>query len=276
MGHKAVITGASGGLGRAFAWECGSRGWELILTDRGDEALRMLAAGVSRAHGVRVRTISCDLAIDSDRDALSIELAREADSIRMLINVAGFDSEGPFVDRDSGVLVRMMRVNMEAGLVLTHALTRGVTRTAPLRVINTASLAAFYPMPFKATYAATKRFVLSSSLALREELKGEATVTVLCPAGMPTTPDAREAIRAQGIMGQITTVNTSEAVQQSVAAALRGKPVVIPGFINKLLLTVSAFLPQRVLAGMIARRWGAAREHRGPEIGVQTHSRRAS
>ena len=157
-----------------------------------------------------------------------------------------------------------MRVNMEAGLVLTHAITKMRDGWEPLRVINTASLAAFFPMPYKATYAASKAFVLSSSLALREELRGDATVTVLCSAGMPTRPESLEAIDAQGLMGRLTTRDTSDVSRVTYRAAMRDRPIVIPGWINRVLLMVSRLVPTPLLARLIGRRWGSAGERERP------------
>ncbi len=261
MKQTAVITGAAGGLGNSFAWEFAARGWDLFLTDRDEESLRVLARGLQRAHDVVVRLHACDLSDDTDRSLFAGILRAETPSVGALVNVAGFDSEGPFVSRDPAVLIRMMRVNMEAGMVLTHSLCSFPRSTELLRVINVASLAAFYPMPFKATYAATKSFVLSSSLALREELSGVATITVLCPAGMPTTPSARRAILDQGALGRLTTLNTSDVVRETIDAAMRGRPIVVPGFLNRAILRASHLIPSRLVAGLIGRRWGTARSY---------------
>ncbi|HET6498690.1 MAG TPA: SDR family NAD(P)-dependent oxidoreductase, partial [Coriobacteriia bacterium] len=176
-----------------------------------------------------------------------------------LVNVAGVELEGPFADKQWNGLLALMRVNMEAGIRLMHALAGMRADREELRVINTASLAAFFPMPYKALYAASKAFIMSASLALREELRGRATITVLCPAGMPTTPARVEAIDAQGAIGRITTMNTSEVARVTYDAAMRGKPVVIPGIINRVILAVSRAIPKPILATLIARRWGSVR-----------------
>jgi short-subunit dehydrogenase len=130
-------------------------------------------------------------------------------------------------------------------------------------VINTSSLAAFFPMPYKALYSAAKAFVLSASLALREELRGRATITVLCPAGMPTNPECIEAIRDQGLIGRITTMNTSDVARLTYKAAMRGRRIVIPGFVNQVMLAFSRMLPRTMVVSLIARRWGSARGYEG-------------
>ncbi len=258
MRRRALITGAAGGLGKALAWEFASRGWDLYLTDITEGALEVLASGVKRAHAVDVLWSAADLSSQEGRAELIAAIRGAGLRFGALVNVAGFDLDGAFRERNHDGLVSLMRVNMEAGLVLIHALTEMRDGWEPLRVINIASLAAFFPMPYKATYAASKAFVLSFSLALREELRGQATVTVLCPAGMPTTPSCLEAIDAQGLMGRWTTRNTSDVSRATYDAAIRGRPVVIPGWINRVLLMVSRLVPKPWLASLLGRRWGAA------------------
>lgn len=264
MRRAALITGATGGLGRAFAWELAARGWDLALTDVSDDALLLLGEGIRRAHGVRILTRVADLADDASLDDLASWIASGEVRLGALVNVAGFDVEGAFESRDREGLLALMRVVMEAGVILTHAALEQGTAADTLRVINTASLAGFFPMPYKATYAASKGFVLSASLALCEELRGRATITVLCPAGMPTTSSAVEAIAAQGIMGRLTTRNPSDVARLTVDAALRGRAIVVPGAINRALVAAGAIVPRAAMARLIGRRWAAARGY-GPD-----------
>ena len=264
MRKRVFITGAAGGLGKALVWEFASHGWDLFLTDRSASALSILAAGVERAHHVQVMWETSDLSDEADREQLIATLRAQDLRFGALVNIAGFDLEGAFLDREWPGLLSLMRVNMEAGLLLTHALTEMRDGWEPLRVINTASLAAFFPMPYKATYAASKGFILSTSLALREELRGRATITVLCPAGMPTTDSSVEAINAQGVMGRLTTRNTSEVARVTYRAAMAGRPIVIPGLINRLLLAASRLVPGPLLAWVIGKRWGSARDFAEP------------
>ena len=119
------------------------------------------------------------------------------------------DFEGPFYEQTRQHILTIVRLNIEGTLEMTHAIMGYRDPTLPFRIINVASLAAFYPMPVKATYAASKRFLMDFSLALGNELREMgASVTVLCPAGMPTTRRCVRAIDAQGILGQLTTQNT--------------------------------------------------------------------
>ena len=129
-------------------------------------------------------------------------------------------------------------------------------RARPFRVINVSSLASFYPMPYKAVYAASKRFVLDFSMALRQELKKSGdTVTALCPAGLPTTNEIIDSINSQGFLGMLTTANIGGVAKKTVDMAVKGKAVVIPGAFNRFLFVLSRILPASFLAMYIKRRW---------------------
>jgi short-subunit dehydrogenase len=158
----------------------------------------------------------------------------------------------------------MIRLNIEGTLEMTHALLTWRDPLQTFRVINVASLAAFSPMPVKATYAASKRFLLDFSLALREEIRGlGASVTVLCPAGLPTTPECIQAIDAQGWIGQITTQDIGRVADQTLNAALNGEAVVIPGLINQVMQKLGSLIPSFILVSAIGRRWKAVHQKRG-------------
>jgi len=258
-----LITGATGGLGKAFAVECASRGWNLFLTDLNTAALELLAGSLQQTYGVQARSHACDLTDAAARAALFETLQAAHLRFWALINVAGTDYEGSFYERTRGEIRTIIRLNIEATLEMTHALLEYRDPLMPFRIINVASLAAFYPMPVKATYAASKRFLLDFSLALREEVRElGATVTVLCPAGLPTNPECVQAIEAQGLMGQLTTQNIGDVAAQTLDAALHGRALCIPGVLNRLLQVLGGLVPPAWIAAFIAHRWRLARQRR--------------
>ena len=263
MKSSVFISGATGGLGKAFTVECASRGWDLFLTDLSADRLAILANGLQNTYDVQVRHQHCDLTDLASRSRLFDTLQAEGLRFWALINVAGVDFEGPFSEQSRQAIRTILRLNIEATLDVTHELLERTDPARPFRIITVASLAAFYPMPIKATYAASKRFLVDFSLALREELRGRgATVTVLCPAGMPTTPDCIDGIEVQGLMGQITTQNIGTVAAKTLDAALRGRPLVIPGLINQLLQMAGSLVPPIGLAALIGKRWQAAYQER--------------
>lgn len=255
-----LITGAGGGLGKAFAAESAARGWRLFLTDISEAALAALATGLERLYGCEVQTAACDLTDPAARQALWSKIDRRGVQLQMLINVAGTDFEGAFVDQPIDRLRTIVRLNVEGTVEMTRRALEHRDPARPLRIINVSSLAGYYPMPIKATYAASKRFLLDLSLALRHELDArDATVTVLCPAGLPTNPVTLHSINAQGWWGQWTTTNVGPVAAETLDAALAGKAVVIPGRINHLLRVAGGLFPSEVVAAFIGRRWRAVR-----------------
>jgi short-subunit dehydrogenase len=255
-----LITGAAGGLGKAFAAECAARGWRLLLTDVHSEPLQALARGLARLHNAEVVTLVGDLTDPASRQELWSAIDRRGLRLHMLINNAGTDFEGAFAEQRLEHLRRIVRLNVEGTLEMTRRAVERRDPTRPLRVINVASLAGYYPMPIKATYAASKRFVLDLTAALRQEFDArEVTFTALAPAGLPTNPVTLDSIAAQGVWGEITTRNVGPVAARTIDLALAGRAVYIPGAINQVLRGASAVLPARWVASSIARRWRSVR-----------------
>ncbi|MCL6588533.1 MAG: SDR family NAD(P)-dependent oxidoreductase [Firmicutes bacterium] len=255
------ITGAAGGLGKAFAVECARRGWDLFLTDISETALNSLAVGLSNTYGIHVIYHPCDLTDTVARAELFQKMRQEEAHFRILINVAGVDFEGCFTARTPGQIRAILRLNIEATLEMTYMALELRGKGAPFRLITVSSLAAYYPMPVKAVYAASKRFLLDFSLALREEIRSlGGSVTVLCPAGLPTTESTIRGINAQGFLGRITTKNVGFVAARTIEYALRGKAVYIPGLLNRMLRLLGAIVPPTLAARFIGHRWNTAHQ----------------
>lgn len=258
--HTALITGATGGLGKAFAVECSSRGWDVFLSDLSEQKLETLATSLRNTYHINVTIHPCDLGDPNSRSALFDRIRQEKLTFSTLINVAGIDHEGLFYDQTHDQIQSIIRLNVEGTVSMTHTILQFRNPIQPFRIINVASLAAFYPMPVKATYAASKRFLLDFSLALREEIRDiGASVTVLCPAGMPTNADCIRGIEAQGLMGHLTTMDVGRVAYLTLNATLAGKAVVIPGMLNWCIQKLGSLIPASILTGMIGRRWTSAR-----------------
>lgn len=256
MGSYVMITGAAGGLGKAFAAECASRGWNLFITDLSHEALEAVGTGMERLYGVDVICYPADLTDEGDREGLWDYVARRGLRFHMLLNVAGIDFEGLFSERSVDELHTMLRLNIEATVEMTRRVLCHRNHAQTLRIVNVSSLAAFYPMPVKAVYASSKRFLLDWSLALNQELRSsDVTVTALCPAGMPSNAGLTALIDAQGFAGRMTTMNVGDVAVRTIRRALRGRAVYVPSLSNQILRHVSALAPPRMKARAIDRRW---------------------
>ncbi len=256
----ALITGASGGLGRTMAAECARRGYDLYLTDLHLQPLRDLACGIQRQYGVTVYTHACDLTNSVEAGALFERLDRENIRLNMLLNIAGVDYEGAFLSRESETLIKIVQLNIEATMRVTHAALKRRAEGA-FHIINVSSLASLYPIPLKATYAASKRFLLDFSMALGHELAAQNVhVLALCPGGLPTTKEALSGIEAQGFWGRATTNELSVVARNTLSRALRKKRMYIPGVVNRTLSVLGKLIPDAWIARLLYARWNAAQQ----------------
>ncbi|MBV8083423.1 MAG: SDR family oxidoreductase [Chloroflexi bacterium] len=176
-GDRALVTGASYGIGEAIARELASRGVDLLLLARSEDRLRELATELS---GVRCEVLACDL---HDRVPRTDELGR----VDLLVNNAGFGATGRFESSDVEWAAGMIDVNVRALATLTRSIVPQLLDRGRGGILNVASTAAFQPLPYMAEYAATKAFVLSFSRALHVEYRSHGiTVTALCPGATYT------------------------------------------------------------------------------------------
>ena len=254
-----LITGASGGLGRAMAVECARRGYDLLLTDIAEAPLKQIRQGIERLFGVTVAIRACDLTSDEDLTAFFVYIDEADISLDMLLNIAGIDYEGGFLSQPSVNIARIVQVNIEATLKVTHAALERRRKDERFTIINVSSLASQYPIPLKATYAASKRFLLDFSIALAQELKSDnVRVTALCPGGLLTTREALLGIAAQGIWGDLTTNDLGAVARKTIDLALKGRRVYIPGFVNGTLRALGRMVPGSLVAKLLYKRWKAA------------------
>ncbi len=256
MKSMVYVSGATGGLGRSMAVECASRGWDLFLTDMDSIKLANLAESLSAAWNVRVSHHPCDMANEASRTELLEAMQSKGIGLHMAINVAGLDYEGLFLEKSRAQIMNLLNVNVMSTVDMMHSLPTFRDKTRPFRMINVCSMAGMFPMPVKATYAASKRLLIDLSLALREEFRAiNGTVTALCPAGMATNEVLLKSLDVQGIAGQLTTLEVGHIAASTIDAALKGKAIYIPGVINRVLTHAGHLLPSTAIAKLIGWRW---------------------
>lgn len=245
--QTALITGASSGIGEAYARQLSASGYALILVARSKAKLEALAESLRAAHPVSVEVITADLSKPGCGPALAAEVTRRGLSVDLLINNAGFGAAGSFADHDPARDAEMIQLNVGAVVELAHAFLPAMLQRRRGGILNVASLAGFQPMPQMAIYAATKAFVLSFSEALWVETRGRGVqVTALCPGPVDTpffeatgSPELRKAV-PKGFM-----MTAEEVAAEALSALAAGRPVVVPGVGNKLLSVVPRLLPRR-------------------------------
>lgn len=256
-----MITGAAGGLGRALAVECGRRGYHLFLTDVNDRGLLCIQRGLERQFGITVTTKACDLTSAESVDEMLAIMDRHHIGFDMLLNIAGLDFEGGFMRREREKVVKIITLNDAATLRITHAILERRREGKRFTVVFVSSLASMFPMPLKATYAASKRFLLDFATSLRQELKDQNVgVLALCPGGLVTTPEAMRGIAAQGIWGDMTTNPLEVVARKTLDRALAGKGVYVPGGVNQVLSLFGRILPRSWVAAIVYWRWNYAQK----------------
>jgi short-subunit dehydrogenase len=254
--RTAWVTGASAGIGRAFAEALAGRGWRLRLVARRRERLEALADALHARHGVEARAVPCDLTDAEALRGLEARLARDR-RLGLLVNDAGLGDFGPFLDRGREVAEQEIRLNVLALVRLTHVAARAMARRGEGSVVNVSSSAAFQPGPHFAVYAATKAFVNSFSEALAYELRDRGVrIQALCPGLTHTEIFERAGADTSGLPGFLW-MEPAAVVEESLAALERGGGVVVPGLGNRALSSVSRLLPHEVserIAGAIMGR----------------------
>jgi uncharacterized protein len=252
-GPAALVTGASDGIGRAFASKLAEAGFDLVLVARRAEALAQLAGEVRDRHGGRVEVLPADLSDPAQVEAVARSTA-EAE-IGLLVAAAGFGTSGPFIDGDREAELNMIDVNCRALAQLTHIFARRMVGRERGGIVLMSSLVAFQGVPRAANYAATKAFVQTLAEGLHAELRPRG-IDVLASAPGPVMSGfgRRAAMR-------ITSGQSPEEVAGQSLRALGRRATVRPGLLSKLLETSLMPLPRpgrvwmmgRVMAGMTAR-----------------------
>ncbi|GAB4577461.1 MAG: SDR family oxidoreductase [Anaerolineales bacterium] len=234
--HTALITGASSGLGAAFARKLASQGYGLVLVARREKRLVQLATILQRQYPIHVEVLVADLAQAADFERVEKRIA-ELTNLELLVNNAGFGVPGKFAEVPLNRTLEMIDVHVGASTRLSRAALPGMIVRGGGGIINVASIGAFIPRPQDAVYCATKAYLVAFSRALQGELEGTGVrVQVLCPGFVPTEfldhPEY-EALQVKGKIPQLLWTPVGVVVEESLRSLERGKVICIPGFKNR-------------------------------------------
>ncbi len=247
----ALVTGASAGIGRAFAERLAREGTDLVLVARDRVRLEELAAGLRTRHGVAVEVLVADL---SDRVATSRVCARLEDHVRpvdLLVNNAGFGLNGSFLDNDLADEEAGLDVMVRAVMLTCHAAGRAMRQRGRGAILNVSSVASFIA---NGSYSAEKAFVTVFTEGLAGELAGTGvTATALCPGFTRTEFHARAGILISALPDSLW-LDADDVVPQALTDAARGKVVSVPGLQWKVITAGVRVLPRPLLRGGTLRR----------------------
>ena len=245
-----LITGASSGIGEAFARRLAEEKHNLVLVARSEEKLRQLCDELKLKHKITAHYIAVDLTDFETDSRLFEETEKHNLEVDWLINNAGFGSMGDFANLELEKELEMIRLNVQSLVALTHRYLRKMRERKSGTIINVASTAAFQPVPFMATYAATKAFVKSFSEAIAEENRlFNIKVMALCPGPTETNffdasnigTNVKDAFLKKGMQ-------TPEAVVEAALSAVkRGKSSVVSGWTNYMTARLGNFVPNSLI-----------------------------
>lgn len=249
MSKTALITGGSGGIGKALAHQCAAHGYDLILVARNEEKLQATKDEFEQL-GISVDYLVSDLSDPaSPKQIMEFVGNRRID---VLINNAGFGLTGMFVDTNLDVELDMIQVNISALTALTKLVLPEMIARGEGKILNVASTAAFQPGPTMAVYFATKAYVLHFSEAVRNELTGTGvSVTALCPG--PTKTNFEKRAGDPHLFTNAAIMSAERVARVGFTAMMNSKSSVIPGLRNNVLTFLNRFVPRDVLVKIVRK-----------------------
>jgi short-subunit dehydrogenase len=248
---RAVVTGASQNIGEALATELAARGHNLIVTARREDVLNTLAGRLADQYGVVVEVRPADLADPGDRAKLADELAGR--HISILCANAGTATFGPVSALDPAAERAQVQLNVLGVHDLALAVLPGMVERRAGGILISGSAAGNSPIPYNATYAASKAFVNTFSESLRGELRGTGVhVTVLAPGPVRTElPDPADASLVDKLVPEFLWISTEHTARLSLDALARNKMRVVPGVTSKAMSVASQYAPRAVVAPIV-------------------------
>lgn len=246
----ALVTGASGGIGKGIAEAAAREGWDLVLSARGTAAIDAFADDWRQRHGIAITVVAQDLSQPGGAQALFEEVQARGIGIDALVNNAGIGVYGEFVDTALDANVEMLRLNIEAPTVLVKLFLPQIVERRG-RILNIASIASFPPGPFLATYYGSKAYLRSFSEGIAEELAPRGvTVIAYCPGPVATGFQQRANAKRSALFRR-RMPDGDEVGAAAWRACMAGRRVAIHGFGNRLQVFLMRFTPRIVLAKVV-------------------------
>ena len=224
---KALITGASSGIGRDIARELSQKGYDLVLVSRDENKLNKVKEELEKAN-VKIETISTDLSIEENCK----EIHKNVKNVDILVNNAGFGDCGNFTKTSLEKELNMIKTNITAYHILTKLYLIDMKKKGKGKILNVASIAGFMPGPLMATYYATKAYVVRLSESIREELKKEKSnvqISILCPGPVSTNFN-----NVANVKFHMREANSQDVAKYAIKKLERGKFYIVPGIDIKL------------------------------------------
>jgi uncharacterized protein len=251
----ALIAGGSKGIGYAIAEALAKRGYNLILIARNQDTLLASKNKLEILYPIHIEILSKDLSKETAAAEIASWCNDKNIQLKMLCNVAGIGGANDFLSSPLDSLQYMVRLNVESMMSLTLTLLPLLEKNTPAYILNVASMAAFAPIPAKNLYSSTKSAVLYFSYGLRYQLKKKGiSVSCLCPGPVFTKPSIEKDTKEKlGWFGKQMAVSPKKVGEVTVKKMLKGRMIIVPGTVSKLVSIFIRALPKRWVAAVYSK-----------------------
>lgn len=243
----ALITGASLGIGREIAKELSKRNINTLLVALDTPELKETKQFISDNYATKVDALGVDLTEPMAAQEIYDWCKKNDYKVSILVNNAGFGEGGYFEDTPLERYCKMIDLNNKAYISLIHLFLPGMKKSGNAHIMNTSSMEAIFPLPYKAVYTGTKNFIYSFSLALNEEVRRFGVkITILCPGPVLTNKGGLDRIKAQGAKSKLFVLMPDVVARVAVKNMLNGMLISNPGKMNWWLTKIAKFIPTRL------------------------------
>ena len=247
----ALITGSSTGFGYCLAKSLASKGYNMMLVALDDEHLKEAEESIKSKYSVDVLSFGLDLSKPEAAEKVANWFYDQNKKLSILVNNVGVGDVSHFDETPLELHMKIVNLNAVLMIKLTHLLLPALKKNNKAYILNVASIASLFPVPYKTIYSATKSFVMTFSFALREEVKPEISVTTTFPPAMFTNDDIRRRVNSFGWLARISTLEPDYVAERSLIALFKGKRQKFPGIVNNVLIRTRDLIGYRLTMGII-------------------------
>jgi len=245
--HYTLITGASSGIGKAIALECAKRKMNLLIVALPGPELEETVSYIRQHFEIIIDSLAVDLTETDGPQKVYDWVIQNNFTVNILVNNAGIAGAQIFTDSSPEYSDLRIQLNIRALVLMTRLFLPQMFTLEAAYILNISSLGAFFPIGYKTVYTASKAFVLSFSLGLREELRGTpASISIVCPSGVRTNTGTNDRIDSHGWKGRASEVSAEKIAEMAIDNMYKGKVIIIPGAFNRILYQLSKFIPRHM------------------------------
>lgn len=247
----ALITGGSNGIGYELAKLAAADNYAIVLVARNEEKLKEVAVEITTNYKVSVKIIVKDLSNGSSAEEVFNQLEKENIAVEVLMNNAGYGDYGYFVNTNWEKEARMIMLNIYTITAFTKLFAKQMTMRGSGRILNVGSVAGYLSGPLMSVYYSTKAYVMSFSYAIANELKGSGvSLTLLCPGPVATNFENAAALDSSKLFKNFKPATAEFVARKAYKALMKGKMLVIPGMLNKIMVAMVRFTPRKLLTSV--------------------------